>query len=434
MSPVKETQVKAAGVSWCVCLIAALFSTAGGQSPTTAPSSQPAARPTSTPAPTAKVRDLCKGAVDPYNPGPQRARFFAATGVDSELDAKEFQADQRRRNPFVLAFDTWRWLRSFDQNGDQTIDWFEADAYRRDVRKRVLALFDTNKDGRLTGAERDAANRALAAGRVSPVKTGPAIRSSRTISATMLKRFDKDGDGKLSRQERRDAVRVLRKQSRDRWLATYDTDGDGKLSPAERDAMHKAMRDRGRPWRDMFDRFNLRHFDLNGDGKLDEAEKVDRTLFQAELTRIGRSFRLRQMDLDGDGNVSDEEKKQAAAEMRRSALQAMVMAIRYIDTDGDGAISETERGDFGERVRLAIAGWVEDYPGRYDNTSDGRLDKDERTKLLKGFRIDFNTRLAKFDKDHSGRLAPTEMFSFINDFAREIGIEPTPTTTTAPAK
>jgi hypothetical protein len=55
----------------------------------------------------------------------------------------------------------------------------------------------------------------------------------------ILKRFDEDGDGKLSEEERAKAQAARRKM-----LEKFDTDGDGKLSPEERTEMPRHRRGR----------------------------------------------------------------------------------------------------------------------------------------------------------------------------------------------
>ena len=56
----------------------------------------------------------------------------------------------------------------------------------------------------------------------------------------MLKEHDKDGDGKLSDEERQAA----REQMRERMTKEFDKDGDGELSDEEREAMRESMRER----------------------------------------------------------------------------------------------------------------------------------------------------------------------------------------------
>ena len=49
----------------------------------------------------------------------------------------------------------------------------------------------------------------------------------------ILAKFDKDGDGKLSREERRAMFDEARKK-REALIKKYDADGDGKLNDAEK--------------------------------------------------------------------------------------------------------------------------------------------------------------------------------------------------------
>ena len=70
----------------------------------------------------------------------------------------------------------------------------------------------------------------------------------------MLKKFDKDGDGKLSEEERSAARAEMQKrreadgqkgsrgERRAEMLKKFDKDGDGKLSEEERSAMRAAMK------------------------------------------------------------------------------------------------------------------------------------------------------------------------------------------------
>lgn len=80
----------------------------------------------------------------------------------------------------------------------------------------VIAKFDTDGDGKLTGDERKAA---MEAGK----------EKMKERRAAMLAKFDTDGDGELSKEER-EAARAA-------FVAKYDTDGDGKLSKEEREAV-----------------------------------------------------------------------------------------------------------------------------------------------------------------------------------------------------
>ena len=82
-----------------------------------------------------------------------------------------------------------------------------------------------------------------------PENNDPATRK-----AEMLKKFDKDGNGRLSDEEKTTLRAEIqnrrggrdRKQwtpeQRDEMLKKFDTDGDGKLSQEERDTAREAMK------------------------------------------------------------------------------------------------------------------------------------------------------------------------------------------------
>ena len=78
-------------------------------------------------------------------------------------------------------------------------------------------------------------------------------------SAEMIKKYDKDGDGKLSQEERKAAMEGRRAE----MMKKYDKDGDGKLSQEERKA---SMADRRAEM--------MKKFDKDGDGKLSEEERA----------------------------------------------------------------------------------------------------------------------------------------------------------------
>lgn len=147
-----------------VCIIALLVASGfvqaqTGLSPASAPASGPAAA------------DLAKGTIDPIDLAGERMRFLEAAGVTNELDANAFEANRGKKNPFVRSFDRWEEIIKFDRNHNGTIDWFEADAYRQDLRKKVLAIYG-DKDGKLTGKQREAANLALAEGNLFKLLAG----------------------------------------------------------------------------------------------------------------------------------------------------------------------------------------------------------------------------------------------------------------------
>ncbi|MFD2158047.1 EF-hand domain-containing protein [Rubritalea tangerina] len=82
-------------------------------------------------------------------------------------------------------------------------------------RAHIIEKFDTDGDGKLSEEERKAAREAMEARK-----------------AEFIAKHDTDGDGKLSDEEK--------KAAKDAFIAQYDTDGDGELSAEEREAAREA--------------------------------------------------------------------------------------------------------------------------------------------------------------------------------------------------
>jgi uncharacterized protein YqeY len=102
----------------------------------------------------------------------------------------------------------------------------------------------------------------------------------------ILKKFDKDGDGKLNDEEKA-AAKVEMEKKRGEMLKEFDKDGDGKLSDDERKAMREAM--------------ILKKFDKDGDGKLNDEEKAAAEAAHKEMEGKGKG--------KGKGEGKPEEKK-----------------------------------------------------------------------------------------------------------------------------
>ena len=127
-----------------------------------------------------------------------------------------------------------------------------------------------------------AADQAPGSGQVVPPAPAPSGRSH--VSATdaeILKRYDKNEDGRLdddevaaAMDENRKSADAGREKMKDRlkerqqaWLKEFDKNGDGKLDAAEREAMERTLRARMERTPRM-----LQRFDTDGDGKLSDAE------------------------------------------------------------------------------------------------------------------------------------------------------------------
>jgi len=335
--------------------------------------------------------DMCTGAIDPYLGGAERMRFFIAAGVDNELDAGEFAANASKARSFVRKFDRFEAMLAFDKNRNKTIDWFEADSYRRSVRARVLAAFDKNGNGRLGGAERAAANLALAAGRIPGGKVRP--------TASAPARSDK---------AQQHVARIIKK---------YDADGDGKISDKELAAMGRNFRGRRRHRQRELE---LRHFDADADGELSKDEKEELEKFSNGVKGIGWTIRGRLYDRDGDGRISARERELFRKEMAAVGPRLEQGMNRLADADGDGKVSRVERIVFRDRMQQEWQRLVADYVGQYDADGNGRLGPAERRELLKGLREDLKARCDYYDVNGDGALSAEEAVNLSLDWMERI--------------
>lgn len=358
-------------------------------------------------------RDLASGPVHPYNAGDERSRFLAAVGLDNELSAEEFQADQAKGNNFARSFDNWPALIKYDANKNKKISWIEADAYRMDLSREAIKVYDTDGDRRIRGEERTKLNAALAAGRLpgkfsetpepdkpasgrNPAKrpeAGPGEPGPRggnqpgnndndqqsrrqrfqEMRKKMLERLDTDGDGEVSKQERRAWAEKMRQQREQERLQKYDTDGDGQLSQAERDAEMQQRR------QEMMQRIRTgleRRFDADKDGQLspEEAAKVQeeydriqqRMQAAIDARRAAEQERVRRFDTDGDGQLSGDEKKIMNQTLQEERQKAWETFSAKADADGDGNTSRQERRDYFRKLTQT-----------YDADGNGRLSSEE---------------------------------------------------------
>jgi len=139
-----------------------------------------------------------------------------------------------------------------------------------------------------------------------------------------LEKYDKDGDGKLSEEEKVAAkeewkkrhvhMKELMGEVKENLHEKYDTDNDGELSEEEK----KAIKETAKQQWEIKKEGILKLYDANGDGELDEDERKEaRDAWKDEF--------LLKHDKDGDGELSDEEKKAAIEGMVEDNPEAFVM-------------------------------------------------------------------------------------------------------------
>jgi hypothetical protein len=112
----------------------------------------------------------------------------------------------------------------------------------------------------------------------------------------IIKKFDKDGDGKLSDEEKAAAKAAWEKE----MLEKYDKDKDGKLSDEEKEAMKAARKAE-------MEKRMLEKFDKDKDGKLSDEEKAEMKKIMEE--HKGRHGEKKEGDKGGCGGEKKPEDK-----------------------------------------------------------------------------------------------------------------------------
>ncbi len=109
----------------------------------------------------------------------------------------------------------------------------------------------------------------------------------------LLKKYDKNGDGKLDDDELADARAEMRKEGsgtavraerQKKLLKEFDKNGDGKLDDAERAQAEKKIQQ----FREDAEKRRaeiLKRFDKNGDGVLDDAERAEAEKAHEEMLK-----------------------------------------------------------------------------------------------------------------------------------------------------
>ncbi len=127
--------------------------------------------------------------------------------------------------------------------------------------------------------------------------------------ATFFQKFDKDGDGKLSEEERKAAREEMagkRPLLPPLLIKKFDKDGDGRLSVEEREDAKKSWQDRKKE--------TLEKFDADGDGILNAEER--RNAIQSGLTP-NKENASEEADLNSPKPKGDKKKGKQVKEQRK---------------------------------------------------------------------------------------------------------------------
>lgn len=167
-----------------------------------------------------------------------------------------------------------------------------------EAKKKIVARFDKDGDGKLNEEEKKAAQEQI------KKRVGDAGGDG-VAKEALLKKFDKDGDGKLSDSERAAAQEALKKRlgsdepagvGKKALLKKFDKDGDGKLSDEEKKAAKEAVQSRGG----------------KGSSKPEDKKPAEDSKGPAIPAEV-----LKKFDKDGDGKLNEEEKKAAYEALKK---------------------------------------------------------------------------------------------------------------------
>lgn len=173
-----------------------------------------------------------------------------------------------------------------------------------------------------------------------------------------LEQFDWGAVQQMSREERRELMRKMREE----WEAEADKNGDGEVDEDERlDAVLAS----GRGQR------LLDQFDADGDGMLDPSERQTMREEQARREQERQQRMLERYDTDGDGELSAAEQQARRDEQNRQRREQMQRMSEEFDRDGDGDLNADERTDAWQTMRERRE--IDAFIGRYDSNGDGQI-------------------------------------------------------------
>lgn len=188
------------------------------------------------------------------------------------------------------------------------------------------------------------------------------------IRQEVVKRFDENGDGEVTGQERQnltEAFGTLPKQAKRAVLwakalrhhgellrRVYDMDNSGELSADEKADLRADLETRCEARRAQA----LAKFDVNADGKLDADEALELVDYLKGLGRDKYAEILTTYDTDGDNKLNDEERL-VLRDDRKEKLKEIIsdLADEY-DVDDDGDLSLDEQTALREYLQEWVRG------------------------------------------------------------------------------
>jgi Ca2+-binding EF-hand superfamily protein len=272
----------------------------------------------------------------------------------------------------------------------------KAQPPRPDKGARILERKDTDGDGNRNGdGFVDAAEfRAMSGGRHRPPMPPMTGEQLRAHAKQIMERLDKNGDGKLGKDELPKQVAGGGPRRGGPDLAHADTNKDGfvdllELVVALEEAGAGRGGKRGRRRGPGMLKQLMERFDADKDGRVTKEEWK------------GRPEIFVRLDANKDGAITKDEVEKAMQRMAHWRGRSADAMLRRWDSDKDGAISR-------EEWRLDRA-----FFDRFDRNKDGVLRADELVVFGRGRRgrkspMTLGRFLKEFDKNGDGKVARDE--------------------------
>ncbi len=336
--------------------------------------------------------------------------------------------------------DAWAWVRA-NRDADRPYNEMEA---------TMLALLDAFFDGE----ERSA---------LWMINTS-------MIEFEMIRSLDVDGDGKVTDEEfemfLKENVSLMMATDHPYFMDRFDTDGDGVLSMEERMAIMETMSGTG-AMSGAVERAQLEAWDTNFDGVLSDAERdAGRAAAKAKFTEmIDAAFAMDLSHLDEEQRAATlaqiEAQRQATMEMQSEAMISWAVAEEFFeamrlenmsqeelraemmqdmpappdymsfDVDGDGMLNEEESAAFSaasQSLSEEMMAWAarqgalmmrrqfEHAARQSDLNGDGLMSPDEWERRLEMLTLERDRRLflQSYDLDRDGRVTSDELGKYLD--------------------
>ena len=242
----------------------------------------------------------------------------------------------------------------------------------------ILKRFDKNGDGKLDDDEKADAHETMLQEQMAKEATTAFSRGLGVYQALALELFDRNHDGRLDENERLDALAFVQQRTdgamREALLKRFDRNNDGKLDDAERrESENYAEEHRGELMQEVL----LKRFDKNANGELDPDEKT--TIREAFAAPVA----VAKPPVSPAG--APEENERAAVQKYFQGHGADLFraeVLKRFDANANGQLDPEERRTMQDYAR--------DHPGeilravmlrRFDQNGDGRLDETERAAM-----------------------------------------------------